>query len=137
MADHSILSPSSMERIIACPPSALENAGRPDQESEYAAQGTDAHALCEAKLREYLGEKVRNPREDLTWYDQEMEDCTDDYMTFVAGQIMEARRQETERTAGVKIIRQAGYDIHVEAGKLQEIYLQKAARAYSKTRRQP
>ena len=91
MADHSILSPSSMERIIACPPSALENAGRPDQESEYAAQGTDAHALCEAKLREYLGEKVRNPREDLTWYDQEMEDCTDDYMTFVAGQIMEAR----------------------------------------------
>ena len=54
-----------------------------------------------------------------------------------AQQIMEARRQETERTAGVKIIRQAGYDIHVEAGKLQEIYLQKAARAYSKTRRQP
>ena len=91
MADHSILSPSSMERIIACPPSALENAGRPDQESEYAAQGTDAHALCEAKLREYLGEKVRNPREDLTWYDQEMEECTDEYLTFVAGQIMEAK----------------------------------------------
>ena len=91
MADHSILSPSAMERIIACPPSALENAGRPDQESEYAAQGTDAHALCEAKLREYLGEKASDPREDLTWYDQEMEDCTDEYMTFVAGQIMEAR----------------------------------------------
>ena len=91
MADHSILSPSSMERIIACPPSALENAGRPDQESEYAAQGTDAHALCEAKLREYLGEKVPDPREDLTWYDQEMEEYTDEYMTFVAGQIMEAR----------------------------------------------
>ena len=91
MADHSILSPSAMERIIACPPSALENAGRPDQESEYAAQGTDAHALCEAKLREYLGEKVCDPREDLTWYDQEMEDCTDEYMTFVFGQIMEAR----------------------------------------------
>lgn len=96
MADHSILSPSSMERIIACPPSALENAGRPDQESEYAAQGTDAHALCEAKLREYLGEKVCDPREDLTWYDQEMEDCTDDYMTFVAGQIMEARAKCTD-----------------------------------------
>ena len=91
MADHSILSPSAMERIIACQPSALENARLPDQESEYAAQGTDAHALCEAKLREYLGEKVCDPREDLTWYDQEMEDCTDEYMTFVFGQIMEAR----------------------------------------------
>lgn len=93
MADHSILSPSSMSRIIACPPSAMENAKLPDESSEYAAQGTDAHALCEYKLRSYLGERVSDPRENLTWYDQEMEIYTDDYMTFVAGQIIEAKEK--------------------------------------------
>lgn len=96
MADHSILSPSSMERIIACPPSALENAGLPDVETEYAAQGTDAHALCEAKLREYLGEAIENPRENLTYYDQDMEDYTDEYLVFVSGVIEEARTKCTD-----------------------------------------
>ncbi len=91
MADHSVLSPSSMNRIIACPPSALENARYPDEETEYAAQGTAAHALCEAKLRSYLGEVVEDPRENLTYYDQEMEEHTDAYLAFVAGQIEAAK----------------------------------------------
>ena len=48
--------------------------------------------------------------------------------------IMTAARTETDRTQGMNIVRQAGYDIHEEARKLQEIYLEKAARAYSGTR---
>ena len=39
---HAILSPSSSERWINCPPSAKENAGG-DTGSTYAQQGTDAH----------------------------------------------------------------------------------------------
>lgn len=102
MADHSILSPSSMKRIIACPPSALENARIPDEETEYAAQGTDAHALCEYKLRKYLGESVEDPRENMTWYDQEMEEHTDAYLDFVAGQLKEAKKRCIDATVMVE-----------------------------------
>ena len=50
-----------------------------------------------------------------------------------AKEIMAAKRPETERTQGIDIVRQAGYDIHTEAQKLQEIYLEMAARAYPGT----
>ena len=54
-----------------------------------------------------------------------------------AGEIMAARRSETERIQGTDIVRRAGYDIHEEARKLQEIYLEMAERAYSEARLQP
>ena len=54
-----------------------------------------------------------------------------------AGEIVAARHSEAERIRGTDIVRQAGYDIHVEARKLQEIYLEMAECAYSGTRQQP
>ena len=51
-----------------------------------------------------------------------------------AREIVAAGHSETERIQGIDVVRQAGYDIHVEACKLQEIYLEMAARAYSGTR---
>lgn len=54
---HAILSPSSSERWINCPPSAMENAAQTDTGSSYAQQGTDAHALCEYKVKKALGYK--------------------------------------------------------------------------------
>lgn len=48
---HALLAPSSSERWINCPPSAKENAVQQDTSSSYAQQGTDAHALCEYKLK--------------------------------------------------------------------------------------
>ena len=49
-----------------------------------------------------------------------------------AAEIMAAvRRPDADRTQGMAIVRQAGYDIHTEAQKLQERYLEMAARAYS------
>ena len=45
-----------------------------------------------------------------------------------AGEILAAGQSETERAQGTDIVRQAGYDIHTEARKLQEIYLEMAAR---------
>ena len=73
---HAILSPSSSERWINCPPSAKENAGG-DTGSTYAQQGTDAHALCEYKVKKALGFKVRDPTDDLEYFDEEMAECTD------------------------------------------------------------
>ena len=50
-----------------------------------------------------------------------------------AKEIMSAKRSETDRIQGTEIVRQAGYDIHEEARKLQEIYLEMAARTHSGT----
>ena len=54
-----------------------------------------------------------------------------------AREIMAARQPEADRAQGMDIVRQAGYDIHTEARKLQQIYLEMAARAYSGSRPDP
>lgn len=51
---HALLGASSAARWIACPPSARINEALPEQESQYAAEGTRAHELCEAHLRNNL-----------------------------------------------------------------------------------
>ena len=75
---HAILSPSSSERWINCPPSAKENAGG-DTGSSYAQQGSEAHLMAEWKVKKALGHKVRDPTPDLEFYDEEMEECATAY----------------------------------------------------------
>ena len=75
MANHALLSASSSHRWLNCPPSARLCEGHDDKGSDFAAEGTDAHALCEYKLRKALGMEANDPTEDLTWYNSEMEEC--------------------------------------------------------------
>ena len=51
---HALLGASSAARWIACPPSARATENLPDEESEYAAEGTKAHEVCEVALRRNL-----------------------------------------------------------------------------------
>lgn len=44
--EHAILSPSGAHRWMECPASVVMEEGEPDSESEYAAEGTLAHALA-------------------------------------------------------------------------------------------
>lgn len=88
---HATLSASSSHRWLACPPSALLNAAVPDTRSEYAAQGTDAHTLCEYEVRRLLGEDAKDPTEDLTWYDEEMKDSAESYAAFVSERLAKAK----------------------------------------------
>ena len=87
---HAILSPSSSERWINCPPSAKENAGG-DTGSTYAQQGTDAHELGAYKIEKALGHRVRDPTDDLEYFDEEMAECTDAYCEFVMEQVQAAK----------------------------------------------
>ena len=87
---HAILSPSSSERWINCPPSAKENAVS-DTGSTYTQQGTDAHALCEYKVKKALGHKVCDPTPDLEFYDEEMEECATAYCEFIMEQVQAAK----------------------------------------------
>lgn len=76
---HAVLSASSSERWLNCPPSARLCETYEDKSSDYAAEGTDAHALAEARLKQALGIPTEDPVENLTWYNAEMEDCAQGY----------------------------------------------------------
>ena len=111
---HAILSASSAARWIACPPSARLNAAKADTPSEYAAQGTDAHALCEYKLRKALGEKVRDPSKKLATYDSEMEECAEAYSLFVMGLVSQFR--EESRDTVVMVEQRVDFSLYVPDG---------------------
>lgn len=53
--------------------------------------GTDAHSLCEYKLKAALGMDADDPTEDLTYYDQEMDDCATGYASYVLEQVETAK----------------------------------------------
>ena len=92
MAKHAYLSASASHRWLACPPSAKLCAQEEDRGSPYAQQGTDAHELCQYLVERALGYRVRDPTEDLTWYDAEMQEAAEGYCSFVMDQVAEAKK---------------------------------------------
>lgn len=89
---HAVLSASSSYRWLHCPPSARLCESYTDKGSDYAAEGTDAHALCEYKLRMALGLPAEDPTENLTWYNEEMDDCANGYAAYVLEQVEAAKQ---------------------------------------------
>ena len=92
MPKHAYLSASASHRWLACPPSAKLCAQEEDRGSPYAQQGTDAHELCQYLLEKALGKPVRDPTEDLTYYDAEMQEAAEGYCAFVMEQAEEAKK---------------------------------------------
>ena len=87
---HAFLSPSSSERWFHCPPSAWLCEQFPDQGSVFAAEGTEAHSLCEHLLHELLADEgyesyegTADPRPEMTYYTSEMEECCQGYVQFI------------------------------------------------------
>ena len=89
---HAVLSASSSERWLNCPPSARLCEAYEDKGSDYAAEGTDAHALCEFRLKQALGIPADDPIENLSWYNEEMEDCAAGYAAYVS-ELLETAKQ--------------------------------------------
>lgn len=89
---HALLSASSSERWLHCPPSARLCESYDDKGSDYAAEGTDAHTLCEYKLRRALGMEAEDPTENLSWFNEEMDDCATGYATYVLEQVEAAKQ---------------------------------------------
>ena len=89
---HAVLSASSSERWLNCPPSARLCEAYEDKGSDYAAEGTDAHALAESRLKQALGIPTEDPVESVTWYNAEMEDCAQGYAAYVV-ELLETAKQ--------------------------------------------
>ena len=87
---HALLSASSAHRWLNCPPSALQADKNPQPaDTPAAVEGTAAHELAEHKLRQALGWGSTPPASRLI--NEDMQDYTDDYVTFVLEEYKKAR----------------------------------------------
>ena len=111
---HALLSASSSDRWLHCPPSARLCESYDDKGSDYAAEGTDAHALCEYKLRQALGMEAADPTENLTWFNEEMSDCATGYAAYVLEQVEAAKQTCTDPV--VLIEQRVDFSRWVESG---------------------
>lgn len=88
---HALLSASASSRWLNCTPSARLCEAFEDEESEFALEGTDAHALCEHRLRKSLGEEVgEEPK--LERYSNEMSDCANAYVEYISEKVSELKK---------------------------------------------
>ncbi|MGI5965417.1 MAG: DUF2800 domain-containing protein [Anaerotruncus rubiinfantis] len=88
---HAILSASSSHRWLNCNPSARLEQEFADRETDAAAEGTAAHALCEHKLRRALKMRSKKP---ISPYDcDEMDAYADAYVEFVMEALAEAKQE--------------------------------------------
>lgn len=114
MGKHALLSASSSHRWLACPPSARLCESYEDKGSEYAQQGTDAHSLCQYKLEQALGIQSKDPTENLSYYDTEMESCAEGYAAYVMETVAKAKKTCTDPV--VLIEQRLDYSRWVESG---------------------
>lgn len=87
---HARFSPSAANRRIHCPPSLLLEEQFEEGESIYAAEGTAGHAMAEHLIRKYLKQRTQRPVSE--YYTDELLEAVDEYVTFVTGEIEDARR---------------------------------------------
>ena len=88
---HALLSASSSERWLKCPPSVRLGEGTPETTSEYAEAGRVAHAIAEIKARSYFLEPVGKrqlnallkPLKADPHYDKGIEAATDMYLDYL------------------------------------------------------
>lgn len=88
---HARLSASASSRWLSCPPSLILEEKYPDSESEYAREGTLAHAVAELKATKYFTKgigpvKFKRAMDDFKkdefWQD-EINDYTTDYLNYI------------------------------------------------------
>ena len=91
MGRHARFSPSAAKRLINCPPSLVLAEQFEEEESQYAAEGTAGHALAEHLIKKHL--KIRSKRPVSDYYSDELLEAVDEYVSFVIGEIEDARRE--------------------------------------------
>ena len=103
---HALLGASKADQWLACPPSARTQESVAESGSDYAQEGTLAHELAEVKLlgratkrnakkRKALAEQYEKIKAN-KFYDQEMEQATDEYCSLVEERFMAAKARSSD-----------------------------------------
>lgn len=108
---HAILSVSSSNRWLHCMPSVRLCES---YEGNYAADGTDTHELCEYKLKKALRIKAKDPTENLTRFNEEMEESANGYASYIMELVEEAKK--TSNDPAVLIEQRVDFSRWVEQG---------------------
>ena len=82
-SSHSILSCSSAERYIQCPPSVRLSEQFENKSSTFSEEGSVAHELAERKLLKAFGVTESYEPVDSHWVNQEMEEHTNSYVSYI------------------------------------------------------
>lgn len=90
MGAHARFSPSAAHRRLNCPPSLVLEEQFQDEESAYAAEGSAGHALAEHLIKKHL--KIRSKRPVSDYYSDDLLEAVDEYVSYVIGEIEEAKR---------------------------------------------
>ena len=114
MVKHALLSASSSHRWINCPPSIRAGEKYENRGSEYAREGTEAHLLCEYKLKKLLGIPMEDPTSTLEFYSEQMAINAENYAAY----ILELYEKEKEKCIDpvVLIEQQVSYEKWVKDG---------------------
>ncbi len=87
MGTHALLSPSAAHRWLDCTAAPRLEADASDETTDYAVEGTLAHAHCARKLKEFLGSPVDRELQEIAALSEyqtgEMDEYTDTYKTIV------------------------------------------------------
>ncbi len=118
--EHALLSASGAHRWLECTPSARLGEQFPDTSSEAAAEGTLAHELAEAKVRNYfypadlskrkLTNFIKKQKENELWQD-EMLAYTDEYLDYIKNAALGLKSQPY-----VSIERKVDYSAYAPGG---------------------
>ncbi len=114
MGKHALLSASASHRWLNCPPSVRLCESYEDKGSDYAAEGTDAHTLCEYKLKTALGINAKDPTISLTYYNEEMEECANGYAAYILELVESAKQNCTDPV--ILIEQRLDFSRYVEGG---------------------
>lgn len=105
MSAHALLSPSSAHRWLNCTAAPRLEEGIEDKGSDFAAEGTLAHAFCAQKLKGFLGLPTEAEEVEIAdlyddYHSGEMDEYTDAYVAIVLAKYAEAK----ERTADAQLL---------------------------------
>ncbi|MGI6256631.1 MAG: DUF2800 domain-containing protein [Anaerovoracaceae bacterium] len=114
MVRHALLSASSSHRWIHCPPSVRAGERYENRGSEYAIEGTEAHLLCEYKLKQALGIQMDDPKPTLEFYSEQMAMNAENYVAYVV-ELYEKAKEECVDPV-VLIEQQISYEQWVKDG---------------------
>lgn len=89
--EHALLSASNAHKWLICPPSVRLEEGFENKTSEYAEEGTIAHAIAELKARNYFLEPMTKKKFNSEMkklqknerYSEEMQGYTDEYLDYL------------------------------------------------------